>query len=357
MLGIPHPQEMIEDFGSLEVVKRFRWLLAKVWCRVPFYYYYNYNYNNNYYYYVADITSLVPSVVDIFLWFSSWFAMVGITRSKVIFVKTFFWVWSTRKDGSWNKMKTLSRMRLAPWKICLSGSLAYDVTLKTFLAQPHQLSSVVGLYRTECTRLDPTEEGKAPDFESWLTWHGKSEVQTVQVWRLLVREFWEVLFWALVLQSGQGFEECKTVLSIKDRPPVLALFTKAVENAESRTASGYSLSFEKSWENPISLCTTCETRATCGRQWNTFVGSKVGCLFLYYCISLCYGFWGGVQCFVLNNLSMQGLLSEKDEIIDMSTDPAMLLGKHYAFWTALTYKSVRSRHRGLNEWFKVALIA
>ena len=30
VLGIPHPQEMIEDFGSLEVVKRFRCLLAKV---------------------------------------------------------------------------------------------------------------------------------------------------------------------------------------------------------------------------------------------------------------------------------------------------------------------------------------
>lgn len=40
-----------------------------------------------------------------------------------------------------------------------SGSLAYDVTLKTFLCQPHQLSAVVGLYHTECSRLDPAKQG------------------------------------------------------------------------------------------------------------------------------------------------------------------------------------------------------
>eukprot|EP00913_Durusdinium_trenchii_P018556 g17436.t1 len=63
------------------------------------------------------------------------------------------------------------------------GSLAYDVTLKTFLCQPHQLSAVVGLYHTECSRLDPAKQ-------------------------------------------GQGFSECKSILSMEDRPPVLALFTK-----------------------------------------------------------------------------------------------------------------------------------
>eukprot|EP00435_Cladocopium_sp_Y103_P030916 s1864_g7.t1 len=63
------------------------------------------------------------------------------------------------------------------------GSFAHDVTAKSFFCQPHQLPAVLELYRTEGPRLDPAS-------------------------------------------SGQGFSECETILSKKDRPRILALYTK-----------------------------------------------------------------------------------------------------------------------------------
>lgn len=63
------------------------------------------------------------------------------------------------------------------------GSFAHDVTTKSFFCQPHQLPAVLELYRTEGPRLDAAS-------------------------------------------SGQGFSECETILSKKDRPRILALYTK-----------------------------------------------------------------------------------------------------------------------------------
>ena len=39
------------------------------------------------------------------------------------------------------------------------GSIAHDATVKSFLSQPHQFTTVLEFYRTEWVRLDAAKQG------------------------------------------------------------------------------------------------------------------------------------------------------------------------------------------------------